>query len=400
MTKKIVLAYSGGLDTSVLLKWIKDKYQCAVVAFVADIGQGDDMSAVSRKATKTGAEKVVITDLREEFARDYVFTALKANAVYEGAYLLGTAVARPLIAKYLIKLAKSEGAFAVAHGATGKGNDQVRFELAARALAPELEVLAPWRSGEFKGRADLFAYAEKHGIELAGVSKDKPYSMDANLMHVSYEGGLIEDPWTEPAKEMFLTTKDPAEAPDAPEYVEIDFVDGTPTMVNKEQLSPAKLILKLNRIAGAHGVGRVDCVENRFVGIKSRGVYETPGCTVLHLAHRAVESVAMDREVMHLRDSLIPKFSSLIYNGFLFSPEMQALRAFVDESQRNVHVTARIKLYKGHASVVGRKSPNALYNPDLAGFDGTASYDAKDAEGFIRMNGLRLSLNKALRRAL
>jgi argininosuccinate synthase len=400
MTKKIILAYSGGLDTSVLLKWIKEKYQCAVVAFVADVGQGDDMSAVSRKATKTGAEKVVITDLREEFARDYVFTALKANAVYEGAYLMGTAIARPLIAKYLVRLAKSEGAAAVAHGATGKGNDQVRFELAARALAPDLEVLAPWRTWEFTSRADLFAYAEKHGIELTGVSKEKPYSMDANLMHVSYEGGVLEDPWKEPAREMFLTTKDPSEAPDAPEVVEIDFVDGTPTAINKEQLSPAKLLQKLNKIAGAPGVGRIDCVENRFVGMKSRGVYETPGCSVLHLAHRAVESVAMDREVMQLRDSLIPKFSSLIYNGFWFSPEMQVLRAFVDESQKNINGAARIKLYKGHASVVGRKSPNSLYNPDLAGFETFASYNSKDAEGFIRMNGLRLAMNKALRRAL
>ena len=400
MTKKIVLAYSGGLDTSVLLKWIKDKYQCPVVAFVADVGQGEDTSAISRKATKTGAEKVVLMDLREEFARDYVFTALKANAVYEGQYLLGTAISRPLIAKYLIKVAKSEGAAAVVHGATGKGNDQVRFELAARALAPELEVLAPWRTWEFTGRADLFAYAEKHGIDLGGISREKPYSMDANLMHVSYEGGVLEDPWKEPPREMFLTTKDPAEAPDQPEVVEIDFVDGTPTAINKEQLSPAKLILKLNQIAGAHGVGRVDCVENRFVGMKSRGVYETPGCTVLHLAHRAVESVAMDREVMHLRDSLIPKIASLIYNGFWFSPEMQVMRALVEESQKSINGTARIKLYKGHASVVGRKSPNSLYNPDLAGFDTVGAYNAKDAEGFIRLNGLRLSLNKALRRAL
>jgi argininosuccinate synthase len=400
MTKKIVLAYSGGLDTSVLLKWIKDKYKCPVVAFVADIGQGDDMSAVSRKATKTGADKVVITDLREEFAREYVFTALKANAVYEGAYLLGTAVARPLIAKTMIKLAKSEQADAVAHGATGKGNDQVRFELACKALAPELEIIAPWRTWEFTGRADLFAYAETHGIELTGVSKDKPYSMDANLMHVSYEGGILEDPWTEPAKEMFLRTKDPADAPAAPEYVEIDFVDGTPAAVNKEQLSPAKLIARLNEVAGKHGVGRVDCVENRFIGMKSRGVYETPGCTVLHLAHRAVESVAMDREVMHLRDGLIPKFSSLIYNGFWFSPEMQVMRAMIDESQKNVNGSARIKLFKGHASVVGRKSPNSLYNPDLAGFETFATYNSKDAEGFIRMNGLRLSMNKALRRGI
>jgi argininosuccinate synthase len=400
VTKRIVLAYSGGLDTSVLLKWLRDKYQVPVVAFVADLGQGDDMGAVSRKASKTGADKVIITDLREEFARDYVFAALKANALYEGVYLMGTSIGRPLIAKYLIKVAKSDGCDAIAHGATGKGNDQVRFELACRALAPELEVIAPWRTWEFKSRADLFAYAEKNGIELSGVSKEKPYSMDANLMHVSYEGGILEDPWTEPAREMFRITRDPSEAPDKAEYVEIDFVDGTPTAINKEQLSPAKLILKLNEIAGKHGVGRVDCVENRFIGMKSRGVYETPGVTVLHLAHRAVESVAMDREVMQLRDGLIPKFASLIYNGFWFSPEMQVLRAFVDESQKNIHGTARIKLYKGHASVVGRKSPNSLYHADLAGFETFASYNSNDAEGFIRMNGLRLSLNKTLRRGL
>ena len=400
MTKRIVLAYSGGLDTSVLLKWLKDRYQVPVVAFVADIGQGDDLSALSRRATKAGAEKVVITDLREEFARDYVFTALKANAVYEGVYLMGTAIARPLIAKYLIKVAKSDGSDAVAHGATGKGNDQVRFELACRALAPELEVLAPWRIWEFTSRADLFTYAQSHGIELGGLSKDKPYSMDANLMHVSYEGGVLEDPWTEPPKEMFLTTRDPAESPDQPEVVEIEFVDGTPTAVNKQQLSPAKLIVRLNEIAGRHGVGRIDCVEDRFIGMKSRGVYETPGVSVLHLAHRAVESIAMDREVLQLRDGLIPKFSSLIYNGFWFSPEMQALRAFIDETQKNIHGTARVRLYKGHASVIGRKSPSSLYSADLAGFDTFATYNSKDAEGFIRMNGLRLSMNKALRRCL
>jgi argininosuccinate synthase len=399
MTKKIVLAYSGGLDTSVIMKWIKEKYQCPVIAFVADIGQGDDMGAVSRKATKTGADKVIIADLREEFARDYVFTALKANAVYEGAYLMGTSIARPIIAKYQIRVAKSEQADAIAHGATGKGNDQVRFELTCKALAPELEIIAPWRTWEFTGRNDLFAYAEKHGIELP-VTKDKPYSMDANLMHISYEGGILEDPWNEPAKEMFLTTKDPMDAPDRPEYVEVEFADGVPTAINREPLSPAKLILKLNDLAGRHGVGRVDVVENRFIGMKSRGVYETPGVTVLHLAHRAVESLTMDREVMHLRDGLIPKFASLIYNGFWFSPEMQVMRAFIDESQRNVNGTARIKLYKGNASVVGRKSSNSLYNPDLAGFDTFATYNSKDAEGFIRMNGLRLSMNKALRRGL
>ncbi|HEX7897936.1 MAG TPA: argininosuccinate synthase [Planctomycetota bacterium] len=400
MTKKIVLAYSGGLDTSVLLKWLKEKYQVPVVAFIADVGQAADMGALSRKATKTGADKVVIADLRDEFARDYVFTALKANAVYEGVYLLGTAIARPLIAKTQIKVAKSEGGDAIAHGATGKGNDQVRFELAVKALAPELEIIAPWRTWEFKGRADLFGYAEKHGIPLDGVSRDKPYSMDANLMHVSYEGGALEDPWIEPPKDMFRMTKDPAEAPDAPEFVEIEFADGVPTAVDKQSLSPAKLVMKLNEIAGRHGVGRADVVENRFIGMKSRGVYETPGVHVLHLAHRAVESLAMDREVMHLRDSLIPKFASLIYNGFWFSPEMSALRAFVEETQRGIHGTARIKLYKGAASVVGRKSSHSLYNPELAGFETFATYNSADAGGFIRMNGLRLSLNKSLRKGL
>jgi len=399
MTKKIVLAYSGGLDTSVIMKWVKEKYQCPVVAFVADIGQNEDMGAISRKATKTGADKVIVADLRDEFARDYVFTALKANAVYEGAYLMGTSIARPIIARYQVKVAKSERADAVAHGATGKGNDQVRFELAARALAPELEIIAPWRIWDFKGRNDLFAYAEKHGIELP-VTREKPYSMDANLMHISYEGGILEDPWNEPPKDMFLMTKDPAEAPDKPEYVEVEFEDGMPTAVNKEPLAPAKLVLKLNEIAGRHGVGRADVVENRFIGMKSRGVYETPGVSVLHLAHRAVESLTMDREVMHLRDSLIPKFASLIYNGFWFSPEMNVLRAFVDESQKGVHGTARVKLYKGSAQLVGRKSSNSLYNPEVASFETFATYNSKDAEGFIRMNGFRLAQNKALRRML
>ena len=399
MTKKIVLAYSGGLDTSVIMKWIKEKYQCPVVAFVADIGQGDDMGAVSRKATKTGADKVIVSDLRDEFARDYVFTALKANAVYEGAYLMGTSIARPIIAKYQIRVAKSEQADAIAHGATGKGNDQVRFELACKALAPELEIIAPWRIWDFKGRSDLFDYAEKHGIELP-VTKDKPYSMDANLMHISYEGGILEDPWNEPKEDMFLMTRDPAKAPDQPEYVEVEFADGIPTAVNREPLAPAKLVMKLNEIAGRHGVGRVDLVENRFIGMKSRGVYETPGVHVLHLAHRAVESLAMDREVMHLRDSLIPKFASLIYNGFWFSPEMNVMRAFIDESQKGVNGTALVRLYKGHAQVAGRKSSNSLYNLDLAGFDNFATYNSKDAEGFIRMNGLRLTMNKSLRRSL
>ncbi|HLF94225.1 MAG TPA: argininosuccinate synthase [Planctomycetota bacterium] len=399
MTQKIVLAYSGGLDTSVNLKWLQETYKVPVIAFIADLGQGEDMAAISRKATKTGAAKVHMADLREEFVKDYVFLALKANAVYEGAYLMGTSIARPIIAKYQIKVAKAEGADAIAHGATGKGNDQVRFELTCKALAPELEIIAPWRIWEFTGRNDLFNYAEKHGIELP-VTKDKPYSMDANLMHISYEGGILEDPWNEPAKEMFLTTKDPADAPDRPEYVEIDFADGVPVAVNRESLGPVKLLTLLNEIAGRHGVGRVDLVENRFIGMKSRGVYETPGATVLHLAHRAVESLTMDREVMHMRDGLIPRLSELIYNGFWFSPEMQVMRAFIEETQKGVNGTARIKLFKGSGSVVGRKSPNSLYNPQVASFETFGTYNSKDAEGFIRMNGLRLSLNKSLRKNL
>ena len=399
MTQKIVLAYSGGLDTSVNLKWLQETYKVPVIAFIADLGQGEDMAAVSRKATKTGAAKVHLADLRDEFVKDYVFLALKANAVYEGSYLMGTSIARPIIAKYQIKVAKAEGADAVAHGATGKGNDQVRFELTVKALAPELEIIAPWRIWEFTGRNDLFNYAEKHGIELP-VTKDKPYSMDANLMHISYEGGILEDPWNEPSKDMFLMTKDPADAPHQPEYVEIEFADGVPVAVDKESLGPAKLVGRLNEIAGRHGVGRVDLVENRFIGMKSRGVYETPGVTVLQLAHRAVESLTMDREVMHMRDGLVPRFSELIYNGFWFSPEMGVMKAFIEETQKGVTGTARIKLFKGLASVAGRKSPNSLYNPQVASFETFGTYNSKDAEGFIRMNGLRLSLNKSLRKGL
>jgi len=397
--KKICLAYSGGLDTSVIMTWLKETYKVPVVAFIADVGQGEDLAAISRKATKTGADKVHVADLRDEFARDYVFAALKANAVYEGAYLMGTSIARPLIARYQVRVARAEGCDAVAHGATGKGNDQVRFELTAKALAPDLEIIAPWRIWDFKGRNDLFGYAEKRGIELP-VTKDKPYSMDANLMHISYEGGILEDPWKEPPKEMFLTTTDPADAPDRPENVEVEFSDGVPVAVNGEAMGPAKLVLALNKIAGRHGVGRVDVVENRFVGMKSRGVYETPGVTVLHLAHRAVESLAMDREVMHLRDGLMPKFAQLIYNGFWFSPEMNVLRALIDESQKGVNGTARIRLYKGTAAVTGRKSPNSLYNPQVASFDSFETYNSKDAEGFIRMNAFRLVMNRGLRRYL
>jgi argininosuccinate synthase len=397
--KKICLAYSGGLDTSVIMTWLKETYKVPVVAFIADVGQGEDLAAISRKATKTGADKVHVADLRDEFARDYVFTALKANAVYEGAYLMGTSIARPLIARYQVKVARAEGCDAVAHGATGKGNDQVRFELTAKALAPDLEIVAPWRTWDFKGRHDLFGYAEKHGIELP-VTKDKPYSMDANLMHISYEGGILEDPWKEPPKEMFLTTTDPADAPNQPENVEIEFADGVPVAVNGEAMGPSRLVLALNKIAGRHGVGRVDVVENRFVGMKSRGVYETPGVSVLHLAHRAVESLTMDREVMHLRDGLMPKFAELIYNGFWFSPEMNVLRALIDESQKGVHGAARVRLYKGTAAVTGRKSPNSLYNPQVASFDSFETYNSKDAEGFIRMNAFRLVMNRSLRRYL
>lgn len=396
MTRKMVLAYSGGLDTSVILKWLKETYGCPVVAYVADVGQGDDMKAVEAKARATGADAVHVLDLRDEFVRDYVFEALKANAVYEGQYLMGTSIARPLIAKHQIRVARTEGADALAHGATGKGNDQVRFELTARALAPDLEIVAPWRTWAFTGRKDLFAYAEKHGIPVP-VTVDKPYSMDANLMHISYEGGILEDPWAEPPKDMFLTTKDPLEAPAIPAHVEVAFEDGVPIAVDGEALGPAALLSRLNALGGEHGIGRVDIVENRFVGMKSRGVYETPGATILHLAHRAVESLAMDREVMHLRDELMPRFATLVYNGFWFSPEMTALRAFLDQSQKRVTGVARIKLFKGAALVVGRKSPRSLYNPEIASFETFETYRSQDAEGFIRLNGLRLALNPALR---
>jgi len=394
--KKIVLAYSGGLDTSVILKWLKEKHGCPIVAFCADIGQGEDLQAVQKKALKTGADKAHVVDLRDEFVRDYAFPCVKANAVYEGGYLMGTSIARPIIAKYLVKIAKSERADAIAHGATGKGNDQVRFELTARALAPDLKVIAPWREWEYTSRPQLIDYAEKHGIELGAITREKPYSMDANLMHVSYEGGVLEDPWNAPPEDMFRLTKDPEKAPDAAATVEIEFEDGVPVGVNGRTMTPVKLLVQLNELAGAHGVGRVDMVENRFVGMKSRGVYETPGCTVLHAAHRAVEALAMDREVMHMRDGLIPKFAELVYNGFWFSPEMKALRAYVDATQKGVTGTARLKLYKGSCLVTGRKSPVSLYNPEVAGFDTFATYNSKDAEGFIRMSGLRLALNRRM----
>ncbi|WP_456432201.1 argininosuccinate synthase [Thermosulfuriphilus sp.] len=394
--KKIVLAYSGGLDTSVILKWLKETYQCPVVAYCADIGQDEDWEAVRQKGLSTGAEEVIIRDLKEEFVADFVFTALKANIIYEGGYLLGTSLARPLIAREQIAVAREVKADAVAHGATGKGNDQVRFELTYMALAPEIKIIAPWRQWQFRGREDLIDYARQHGIPVP-VTKEKPYSMDANLFHISYEGGILEDPWAEPPEDMFQLTVSPEKAPEAPEYLEIDFEDGVPVAVNGEPLAPAALLARLNEIAGRHGVGRVDMVENRFVGIKSRGVYETPGGTVLHLAHRALEHLTMDREVMHLRDSLIPRMAELIYYGFWYSPEMEALKAFIEETQKGVTGRIRLKLYKGGAWVVGRRAPKSLYLPELATFEADRLYNQKDAEGFIRLQGLRLKVQSLVR---
>jgi len=394
--KKIVLAYSGGLDTSVILTWLKETYKLPIVAFIADLGQGEDIAAIRTKAKKTGADKVVVADVQEEFVQDFVWTSIKMNAVYEGSYLMGTSLARPIIAKHMVLAARAENADAISHGATGKGNDQVRFELTVKALAPELVIIAPWREWKYTSRPELIDYAEQHGIELP-VTREKPYSMDANLMHISYEGGVLEDPWAEPPAGMFRMTVDPEKAPDKADTVEVTFAAGAPVAINGKKLSPAKLLAEANRLAGAHGIGRVDLVENRFVGMKSRGVYETPGATLLMTAHRAVESITLDREVLHLREGLIQKFSELVYYGFWYSPEMQVMQAFIDEAQKPVNGTARLKLFKGAVTVLGRKSPNSLYNAHVAGFDTFATYNSKDAEGFIRLNGLRLSLNPSLR---
>lgn len=389
--KKAVLAYSGGLDTSIVIKWLRETYDCEVIAYCADLGQNEDMKAVKSKALKTGASKAYVMDLKEEFVKDYVFPMLRANAVYEGTYLLGTSIARPLIAKKHIEIAKKEKADAVSHGATGKGNDQVRFELAYYALKPDIKVIAPWREWEFNSRESLIKYAKKHGIPVP-VTKKKPYSTDPNLFHISYEGGVLEDPWAEPPESMFTMTVSPEKAPAKPQYIEIDLINGDPVSVDGKKLSPAKLLEKLNTIAGRHGIGRVDIVENRFVGMKSRGVYETPGGTLLHAARRAVESITMDRELMHLRDSLIPKYSELIYNGFWFSPEREALQVFIDKAQQGVTGTARLKLYKGNCIVAGRKAPQSLYSNKLATFEAEDVYNQKDAEGFIKLNALRLKL--------
>src|SRR3981189_3340522 len=380
--KKIILAYSGGLDTSVMLRWLKERYGCEVVCYCANVGQGEELDGLEEKATATGASKLYIEDLREEFVREYVWTAVKANAIYEGVYLMGTSLARPVIAKRQIEIAQKEGADAVAHGATGKGNDQVRFELTYYALQPDIKVIAPWREWEFKGRSDLIAYSKDHNIPIT-ATHEKPYSTDRNLMHVSYEGGILEDPWAEPPENIFQLTRSPENAKAEAEYIEVGFEHGEPVSIDGERVDPVALLSKLNEIGGEHGIGRVDLVENRFVGMKSRGVYETPGGSILHFAHRQMESITMDREGMHLRDSLIPKYGELVYYGFWFSPERLALQALVTESQKHVTGTIRVKLYKGNIMTAGRKSPVSLYNPHIATMeaDVTKAYNQDDATG-------------------
>jgi len=388
--KKVVLAYSGGLDTSVILKWIALTYNCEVVTLTADLGQEEDLDGVDAKALATGASRAYVEDLREEFARDFIYPMMRANAVYEGRYLLGTSIARPLIAKRLVEIAHQEGAQAVAHGATGKGNDQVRFELAAMALDPRLKVIAPWREWNFRSRTDLTNFAQEHGIPLPVAASRKQYSMDRNMLHCSFEGGELEDPWNEPLEGSYLMAVPVEKAPDTPEYIELEYLNGDAVALNGEQLSPAAMIKALNTLGGKHGIGRLDMVENRFVGIKSRGVYETPGGTILYNAHRDLEGICLDRESMHLRDSLITRYSECVYNGFWFAPEREALQKLIDETQRNVTGTVRMKLYKGHAVPVGRKSPYSLYRMDLATFEEDEVYNQADAAGFIRLQGLRL----------
>lgn len=393
MIKKIVLAYSGGLDTSVAIQWLKEKYRAKIIAFCADLGQGEDLEEVRRKALNTGASKVYVEDLREEFVKHFIYPMLRANAVYEGSYLLGTSIARPLIAQKQIKIAEKQGAEAVAHGSTGKGNDQVRFELTYYALKPDVKVISPWREWPFNSRQSLIKYAEKHRIPVT-ATKEKPYSIDRNLFHISYEGGVLEDPWVEPPADMYTMITPPEKAPDKPLYLEISYRNGDPVAINNKRMSPAKLLDRMNSIAGQHGIGRVDIVENRYVGMKSRGVYETPGGTVLHAAHRALESIVLDREVMHMRDSLIPRYAELVYYGYWFSPERTALQGMIDGIQKEVTGTVRVKLYKGSCSVTGRKSPYSLYHPQLATFEKEEVYNQKDAEGFIKLNALRLKLRK------
>ena len=387
--KKIVLAYSGGLDTSVMLHWLKERYGCEVVCYCADVGQGEELTGLEEKARATGASKLYVEDLRQEFVSDYVWAAVKANAVYEGVYLLGTSLARPVIAKRQIEIARREGADAVAHGATGKGNDQVRFELSYYALEPDIKVVAPWREWEFKGRSDLIAYCEQHSIPVTATHA-KPYSTDRNLMHVSYEGGILEDPWAEPPADIFQLTKAPEDARAEAEYIVIGFDQGLPISVNGERRGAVALLEELNTVGGAHGIGRVDLVENRFVGMKSRGVYETPGVTILQAAHRALESITMDREVLRMRDALSLKFAESVYYGFWFAPETELMRRLIDETQATVTGEVRMKLYRGNAIVAGRRAPRSLYNERLATFEADTIYNQRDAEGFIKLNALRL----------
>jgi argininosuccinate synthase len=388
--KRVCLAYSGGLDTSVILRWLIEEYDCEVVAYCADVGQEDELAGLPEKAKASGAIDCVIKDLREEFVSDYVFEAIRGNAIYEGVYLLGTALARPLIAKHQIEVAKATGCDAVSHGATGKGNDQVRFELAFRALAPEIRTIAPWREWDLRSRADCIAYAEKFEIPVT-ASVEKPYSMDRNMMHISFEGGILEDPWRAPEEGMFVLTTSPECAPDEAAEIIVGFEAGRPVSIDSETLTPVDLLARLNKLGGAHGVGRTDLVENRFVGLKSRGVYETPGGTILHVAHRALESITLDREVMHDRDRQAPRFAELIYNGFWFSPEMDVMRAAINASQRNVTGEVRLKLFKGNVSVLGRRSPVSLYSEKLVTFEeDEGAYDQADATGFIHLQGLRL----------
>ncbi|MFB3083070.1 MAG: argininosuccinate synthase, partial [Gammaproteobacteria bacterium] len=398
--KKVVLAYSGGLDTSIILKWLEEAYGCEVIAFTADIGQGEEVSVARDKATALGVKQVFVEDLKDEFAREYVFPMFRANTIYEGEYLLGTAIARPLIAKHLVEVASKTGADAIAHGATGKGNDQVRFELGAYALAPDIRVIAPWREWDLNSREKLVAYAEAHGIPVEGKRGNAtPYSMDANLLHISYEGGPLEDPWVEPEEAMWQRTVAPEAAPDKPKTIEITFSQGDAIAVGDEIMTPAEVLEVLNRIGGENGIGRLDIVENRYVGMKSRGCYESPGGTILLKAHRAMESITLDREVAHLKDELMPRYASLIYNGYWWSPERKMLQEMIDSSQATVNGTVRLKLYKGNVSVIGRKSgTDSLFDQAMATFeDDAGAYEQKDAEGFIKLNALRLRIAKRTR---
>jgi len=396
--KKVVLAYSGGLDTSIILKWLIETYDCEVVAYVADLGQGEELEEARQKGLDTGACQVIVDDLKEEFVRDYVFPAFRAGAIYETKYLLGTSLARPVIAKGQVKAARDTGSDSVSHGATGKGNDQVRFELGYQALAPELKIIAPWREWDLNSREALVAYAEKNGIPVP-VTKAKPYSSDRNLLHISFEGGILEDPWAAPPEDMFVLSVSPQDAPDQAEEITLEFKRGDAIALNNEKLTPATMLARLNELGGRHGVGRVDLVENRYVGMKSRGVYETPGGTILRQAHLALESLCLDREVLRIRDNLLPHYSELAYYGYWFSPEMELLQGLMDKAQEPVCGEVRLSLYKGNVTVLGRRSPNSLYRPDIATFEADTVYDQADATGFIRLNGLRLRIRHALEQA-